>query len=341
MSHSPDKRKKPRLQKLPTAALPEFREALGEWFEVNGQQLPWRSTRDPYAILVSEIMLQQTRIATVLGKGYYEGFLVSFPDVQSLAEASETSLLKAWEGLGYYRRARQLQSAASAVLSNFNGEIPSSESALLSLPGIGPYTAAAIRSFAFNQVSDLVDGNVSRVLSRLFNDPTPIDSSAGIRKYRAVSATLCDPINPARHHYAMMEIGQKLCLPTAPACYNCPISSFCATPNPRALPVKKPRPKTTKLTENALWTRNSSGQLLLHQEAGPRRTGLWTLPLRTFEEIQHLPKIATHSYPITRYMVTVHTYLQENAKNYPLGAGDKWTDSKHLSRCQLLRPIGC
>ena len=164
-------RTKPRFEESPLEAPEAFRKALGVWFSKDGKDFPWRRTSDPYAILVSEMMLQQTRVATVLGKGYYTRFLAEFPDVGALAAADDTRLLKAWEGLGYYRRARMLRDAASAVLDIHRGVFPSGEKELLALPGIGPYTAAALLSFCFGKPSALVDGNVSRVLSRLMDDP--------------------------------------------------------------------------------------------------------------------------------------------------------------------------
>jgi len=146
-----------------------FRNALVKWFGRHGKDYPWRRTRDPYAVLVSEVMLQQTQLATVLGKGYYGGFLAVFPDLEALAAADDERLLKAWEGLGYYRRARMLRETARAVIARHGGEFPREVADLLELPGIGRYTAGAVRAFAFELPGAVVDGNVTRVLARLMD----------------------------------------------------------------------------------------------------------------------------------------------------------------------------
>lgn len=156
-----------------------FREALALWFARTGKDYPWRRTTEPYAILISEVMLQQTQIATVLGKGFYTRFLETFPDVQSLAEADDERLLKAWEGLGYYRRVRMLRETARAVIGRHEGKFPTDTLVLMELPGVGRYTAGALRAFAFNLPAALVDGNVSRVLSRVMDFSDPVDGASG------------------------------------------------------------------------------------------------------------------------------------------------------------------
>ena len=248
---------KPRFEVAAADAPEDFQQALGGWFSEKGKDYPWRRTREPYPVLVSEMMLQQTRLATVLGKGYYTRFLEKFPDVRSLAEADDESLLKAWEGLGYYRRARMLRETGRAVLRDHGGEFPSDEVGLLALPGIGPYTAAALLSFAFGKVSALVDGNVSRVLARLTDDFSLIDSTATVKEHRKLAAALCDPADPRRHHYAMMELGQTVCSVGVPRCESCPVTRFCKSSSPELLPMKKPRVKITQIAEYALWVRDA------------------------------------------------------------------------------------
>ena len=156
--------------------------SLVSWFRQNGRDYPWRQTRDPYAILVSEVMLQQTQITTVLDRGYYHRWLARFPDIPTLASANEADVLSAWEGLGYYRRARNLQKLAQIILQDHTGIFPNDPVTIRSLPGIGPYTAGAVSSFAFGLNEPIVDGNVARVLSRIDNDPTPIDSTLGNKR---------------------------------------------------------------------------------------------------------------------------------------------------------------
>ncbi|MFN9410128.1 MAG: A/G-specific adenine glycosylase, partial [Akkermansiaceae bacterium] len=255
-------RSKPRFKISALAAKTKFRKALADWFLRVGKDYPWRRTCEPYPILVSEMMLQQTQIATVLGKGYYTRFLEKFPDIESLAKADDESLLKAWEGLGYYRRARMLRETARAVLEKHDGRFPEDEAVLLDLPGIGPYTAAALMAFAFGTPSGLVDGNVSRVLSRMMADASPIDEQAVIRKHREWALALCDPKSPGIHHHAMMELGQAICRPGRPACEMCPVASYCQCPEPEKLPIKKPSVAITSVEEYAIFKRDPSGRVL-------------------------------------------------------------------------------
>lgn len=327
---------KPRFRTSALTGKGDFRKALGNWFLENGKDYPWRRTREPYAILVSEMMLQQTRIATVLGRGFYTRFLEKFPDVESLAAAGDEELLKAWEGLGYYRRARMLRDTAGAVLERHGGKFPDDEAGLMGLPGIGPYTCAALLAFAFGKPSALVDGNVSRVFSRLMDDPEPIDSTATIRRHRAWAAELCDPENPARHHHAMMELGQTHCRTGVPDCLSCPVSAFCKTRSPHDLPVKKSRTEITATTEHAIWCRDGSGRVLLHHESGSRRTGLWKLPLRTAEQCSGLRKISDSIYHITRYKVTLNIHHSEPNGIEP---GDEWVDIARLDTLPMATPF--
>ena len=184
--------------------------ALERWFTANARDYPWRRTHDPYAILVSEVMLQQTQIPTVLDRGYYSRWMERFPDFASLAAADETEVLSAWEGLGYYRRARNLQKLAKVVTTEHDGTFPRDVTAIRALPGIGPYTAGAIASFAFDEAEPIVDGNVARVLSRVFNDSTPIDSTAGQKALWSRAGSLVKTAgSPRVLNSALMELGQR------------------------------------------------------------------------------------------------------------------------------------
>jgi len=287
---------------------PGFRDALVKWFRKEARDYPWRRTCDPYAVLVSEVMLQQTQIATVLGKGYYTRFLQAFPDVDSLAKASDVALLKAWEGLGYYRRVRMLRDTAKAVLEQHAGVFPSDADELMKLPGIGRYTVGALRAFAFQKPAVLVDGNVSRVLSRLMDFTDAIDSTAGLKQIWSWAAELADDKRPAMYHAALMELGQRVCKVGAPDCLACPVASFCKSREPEVLPHKERKSTITRVDEHALWLRDDEGRILLEREAGSRRTGLWKLPLRDAKEIGHLPLVASSEYGITRYRVTLKVY---------------------------------
>lgn len=320
----------------PLDAPEDFRKALGDWFSGEGKDFPWRRTREPYAVLVSEMMLQQTRVAHVLGKGYYTRFLEAFPDVRSLAAADDSRLLKAWEGLGYYRRARMLREAAAAVVREHGGVFPEDEAALLALPGIGPYTAAALLSFAFGKPSALVDGNVHRLLSRLMDDATPIDSTATRKRHTEWARALCDPENPRRHNYAMMELGQTVCRPGVPRCEVCPVAKFCAAKEPQDLPVKKKRAEITRIAEHAVWMRDAEGRILLHRESGSRRNGLWKLPLRSEQECAASKRIFTDTYTITRYKVTLNIH---EAAGHERGEGDEWISLDQLPSLPMAAPF--
>ena len=203
----------------------DIQERLLAWYAIEARDLPWRNTRDPYAILVSEIMLQQTRVETVLG--YYDRFLGRFPTFDALAASSLDDVLKSWEGLGYYRRARNLRRAAQIVVDEHGGQLPLTVSKLRSLPGIGPYTAGAIASIAFNLDEPVLDGNVVRVLARLrriSGDP----SRAATRKRLLREAQSLLPRSQASHfNQALMDLGARVCLPRSPRCHACPVVNEC------------------------------------------------------------------------------------------------------------------
>ena len=206
--------------------LERFPEDLLAWFSEHKRDLPWRRTKDPYHIMVSEVMLQQTRVEAV--KVYYERFLREFPDLFSLAGAEEDRLLKQWEGLGYYSRARNLQRAASDVCFRFHGKMPASYEELLKLPGIGPYTAGAIASIAFQIPVPAVDGNMYRVLSRLRKDERLIDLPDTVRSVRKEITEILPKEEPGVFNQALMELGAIVCLPNGyPKCGDCPASSYC------------------------------------------------------------------------------------------------------------------
>ena len=256
--------------------LARFCSALIDWFRDEGRDLPWRRTRDPYSILVSEIMLQQTQAATVID--YYVRWLARFPDAVTLAGATEAEVLRAWEGLGYYSRARNLQAAARRIVNEHRGVFPDSLEELLALPGVGLYTAAAVATFAFNQPTPPVDGNIARVIARLLNFWEPVDTEAALEKLRQTAARWQPEGQAGLFNEALMELGALICTPRAPTCLVCPVRVFCRAQDPELLPVKKPRPKTVRLAEQCGWiVRN--GEVLLEQQTGKRWHGLWRLPL--------------------------------------------------------------
>lgn len=297
---------KPRQTVDPLRNPQPFRDALADWFGKQGKDYPWRRTTDPYRILVSEVMLQQTQISTVLGRGFYTRFLDRFPNISSLAVAEDEPLLKAWEGLGYYRRARMLRETARAVSAH--GDFPDSLEDLQKLPGVGRYTANAVRAFAYDLPASVVDGNVARVLARLIDYHQAVDSPAGLKHLWEIAESLADHNRPRIYNSALMEVGQTCCRPGVPDCLACPVSAFCKTPSPELLPIKTAKPKITKVDTHVLWARDEEGRVLLYQEQGKRRQGLWKLPERTPEIANSLPEIATRAYTITRFQVTLHIH---------------------------------
>lgn len=195
------------------------------WYRQNSRSLPWRSTKDPYFIWLSEIILQQTRVEQ--GRSYYDKFTAQYPTVFELAKAEEHQILNLWQGLGYYSRARNLHFAAKQVVNDFGGKFPENYNDIKSLKGVGDYTAAAIASFAFDLPQAVVDGNVYRVLSRFFADDTPIDSSQGQKLFKSYAQQLISLEEPGEHNQAIMEIGALVCKPKNPDCLNCPLSESC------------------------------------------------------------------------------------------------------------------
>lgn len=202
-----------------------FRENLLAWFETHNRKLPWRDTKDPYHIWVSEVMLQQTQVKKVLE--YYQRFVKGFPDVESLAEADLQDLLKAWEGLGYYARARNLHKAAQVVVRDLKGKIPADYAPFRELPGVGEYIAAAVQSIAFNHPYAVVDGNVKRVIARLFLIETPSNQSASTKIFQEKADLLLDHTVPGIFNQAMMELGATVCRPQSPTCIVCPANTLC------------------------------------------------------------------------------------------------------------------
>ncbi len=202
-----------------------FSDKLISWYKKHYRRLPWRETNDPFKIWLSEVILQQTRVQQ--GMAYYQRFTSRFENVQALAGASEDEVLRLWQGLGYYSRARNLHKAARVVANEHGGAFPNTHAALLKLPGIGDYTASAIASIAFNQPTAVVDGNVYRLLARHFGIATPIDSSEGRKEFKALATQLMDTDHPGTFNQAMMELGAKVCKPQSPLCTACPLLETC------------------------------------------------------------------------------------------------------------------
>jgi A/G-specific adenine glycosylase len=223
----------------------DFSLSIVLWYRQNKRDLPWRSTQNPYFIWLSEIILQQTRVQQ--GLSYYKKFVKLFPTIKSLAEADEQLVLKTWQGLGYYSRARNLHHTAKIVLEEFNGIFPSNYKDIKSLKGVGDYTAAAIASFAYNLPHAVVDGNVYRVLSRYFDESTPYDTSQGKKLFQVYADELLDPENPAEHNQAIMELGALICTPKNPQCAECPLQDSCLALRNKTIAERPMKSKKTKV----------------------------------------------------------------------------------------------
>lgn len=317
---------------------PHFRDLLCRWFEGNGESHPWRETTDPWAILVSEIMLQQTTVGAVRAGRRFERFLAEFATIEEIAQAPEEQILKAWEGLGYYNRVRNLQKTACSVLTDWKGCFPRSAAELETLPGVGPYTAGAIASFAYNEPAPIVDGNVARVLSRIFDDATEIDSTEGKRQLWRWAGELLDQEKPRIYNSALMEVGQVFCRPRKPDCLACPIAEFCQTRDPEKLPRKKQKAKTVEVIEHALVAKRA-GKILLAKEEGSRRKGFYRLPLRTAEEVADLTPLHTSKYAITKHRVTLHLYECTSQTGGTLQEGESWFQLSELADLPMPSPV--
>ncbi|MEM9487831.1 MAG: A/G-specific adenine glycosylase [Myxococcota bacterium] len=253
-----------------------------EYFAELQRDLPWRQTRDPYAIWISEIMLQQTRVTTVIP--YYRRWLARFPTIRALAQAPLDDVLAAWSGLGYYSRARNLHRCARELVEHHGGVLPDSVEALLRLPGIGRYTAGAVASIAFGRRAPVVDGNVARVLARLYALELDIKSSAGQRELWRLAEGLVPAGAPGDFNQGLMELGATVCTPTRPGCLLCPIAASCrarAAGQQDALPITPRRKRASELpvlAASALWIVKSGRLLLARRAPAGLYGGLWELP---------------------------------------------------------------
>lgn len=256
-----------------------FRAALLGWFRRHARDLPWRRTRDPYAIWISEIMLQQTQVATVIG--YYHRFLEAFPNVNTLASAPETEVLRLWEGLGYYRRARQLHAAAKHVAEKHGGRFPSDFDAIYALPGIGRYTAGAIASIAFEQSKPILEANTIRLWARLAGIQDDVAAKATQTRLWGLAESVLTDSRSGEINQALMEVGGQVCKPQAPQCHECPVMSWCGaqrTGRPESIPRVRKKIEYEEVREIALVVRHNDR--ILVRQCGPKErwAGLWDFP---------------------------------------------------------------
>lgn len=276
---------------LPDArARARLREGLLSWYAGAKRDLPWRRTADPYAIWISEAMLQQTRVETVIA--YWERFLEALPTVRDLALAEEEQVLALWSGLGYYRRARSLHAAAREIESSHAGVFPRDHAEALGLPGVGPYTAAAVLSIAYDAPLPLVDGNVERVFARHFLFEEPVGSPVLKRETWSLAGSLVPRAGAGTWNQALMELGATICTPRAPRCGSCPWSSSClarSVGRAEELPTPKPKPALRDVELELAWIKEGARLLLERRPAEGRMGGMWQLPTRELTETELFP----------------------------------------------------
>ncbi|MDZ4686689.1 MAG: A/G-specific adenine glycosylase, partial [Planctomycetaceae bacterium] len=306
--------------------------ALLEWYIDHGRALPWRTERDPYRVWLREIMLQQTTVAAVIP--YFERFLARFPTVDVLAAADEADVLRLWEGLGYYSRARNLHRAAQRIMSDHDGEFPQDVAALQSLPGIGRYTAGAIASFAFEQPAAIVEANTLRLYCRLLGYADDPRSTAGQRALWAFAESLItSPGSPGTINQALMDLGATVCTPTEPSCEQCPVSRWCAAfaaGQQRDIPRPAKRIELTDVIEATVAVRHRGRYLLRRRPHGERWAGLWDFPRYAVTNHEPLSRtlveqireqtgidialgeqLAEFKHGVTRYRITLRCFHAE------------------------------
>lgn len=277
-----------------------FSEIIEKWYIDNQRKLPWRETKDPYKIWISEIILQQTQVKQ--GYDYYLRFVDRFPNIRTLAEASEQEVLKYWQGLGYYSRARNLHAAAKTIENEMGGIFPGTYKEIRSLKGIGDYTAAAISSFAYNLPEAVLDGNVYRVLARYFAIDTPIDTTEGKKYFMELSKKMLDKQNPALYNQAIMDFGAIQCTPQNPTCLFCPLQDSCASYNESTTtkyPVKAKKTKVQDVYFTYLYL-IYKGKFLLHKRSGK---GIW-------KNMYELPLIESNSAEEQQQVLTSNAFKQ-------------------------------
>jgi len=282
---------------------------LIQWYLQNKRVLPWRLTTSPYKIWLSEIILQQTTVAQ--GLPYYNKFTNTFKTLTDLANADEEFVLKQWQGLGYYSRARNLLATAKYISKDLKGQFPNNYKDLLTLKGIGPYTAAAIASICYNEPVAVLDGNVFRVLARYFNINTPINNPKGIKEFKALSQKLVSTEKPATYNQAIMELGALVCKPNNPDCQNCPINNGCLAlknKNQRGLPVKLKKIKIKKRFFNYLLIQTDINTTVLNKRI---HKGIW-------HNLYELPLIETQSSTNFTELVNHHSFLKLFKQEHPL-----------------------
>lgn len=268
----------------------QFSQLLLNWYQINQRSLPWRNDKNPYYIWISEIMLQQTQVVTVIP--YFLNFIETFPTIFDLAQSDENKLMKAWEGLGYYSRARNLRVAANQIMTEFDGEMPTTRNELLTLKGIGPYTASAIASIAFDEVTPAIDGNAFRVFSRVMTEASDIGEAKSRVIFENIGNQLISESHPGDFNQAIMDLGSQICTPKAPECEICPVNTVCLAFKSKTQldfpkKVKKVKKKDVYLIADLVM--NDENQLLFEQrsDVGVLKN-MWLFPMREVGKAEYL-----------------------------------------------------
>lgn len=342
-----------------------FRRALGAWYRRHARDLPWRRTRDPYAILLSEVMLQQTQVATV--RRYYDRFLKALPNFAALAAAEEQEVFRLWEGLGYYRRARQLHRAAGVIVRQYGGLFPRDLEAARRLPGVGRYTAGAVLSIAFDLPVPILEANTTRLFSRVLGYPGDPWSCEGQRMLWGFAEAVLPARGAGRFNQALMELGSMVCTRRKPQCGTCPVAWLCAARRKGLqgeIPRPRPRPATISLREAAVVVRH--GQRVLLRRCGPQQrwAGLWDFPRVVLPEagqpsaaapladtlveaVRHLTGVrvrpgrhlATLRHQVTRFRITLECYEARRVSGrLRRGTELRWVPAHELSDYPLSSP---
>lgn len=337
------------------------------WYDNRKRDLPWRLNQDPYRIWVSEIMLQQTQVVTVIP--YFERFMTWFPNIKALAEAPEDRLLKAWEGLGYYSRVRNMQKAAQQITTDFAGEMPNDIEAISTLKGIGPYTAGAISSIAFDLPEPAIDGNVMRVYSRLFEVTADMAKASSRKEFDYLVRGTISQDDPSSFNQALMDLGASICAPTNPDCPTCPLKEFClsyANNTTTTFPVKSKKQKAKPVYYDGYVIRNQSGDYLIEQRAeSGLLANLWQFPLveqapkavtlsenKVAEEapvylIEQHKKInwqptpigeITHIFSHLKWCVTIYSGVVKNQGNFKIKDNQRWVSMSEMAEYPMPKP---
>ena len=335
-----------------------FRKGLLGWYDTAHRDLPWRRTHDPYAILVSEIMLQQTQVKTVIP--YYHRFLTTFPTAADLAAADEALLLKHWQGLGYYRRAKNLQAAARQIVERFSGTFPTSKQDIDSLKGVGAYTGAAVASIAFGLPFACVDGNVIRVFSRLFAIDEDTRLTATRARIQDLAQQLIDHDRPGDFNQAVMELGATTCTPRNPSCPTCPLNTFCQTrlsgEDPQSRPFKSKKVQPSKITFSAMFLFAGDRFLLVQRPDSGLMASMWELPAQAMDIkkpwpslLRHQPTFVAELEPVIHRFTHLHAtyhigiYSLEHETDWhsmPNGyAACRWVSEQDLANLPLTRVL--